>query len=56
MQNPFGRQTTKLKRASKLTAILSKYGFEDLQSKISSSHSKKIQQHRLPLVKHFINV
>lgn len=40
MQNPFGKQTIKIKRASKLTAILSKYGFEDLQSKLFSKNTK----------------
>lgn len=40
MHNPFGKQTAKIKRASKLTSILSKYGFEDLQSKILSNTKK----------------
>ncbi|MCI0921783.1 ABC1 kinase family protein [Sphingobacterium rhinopitheci] len=44
MQNPFGKQTAKLKRASKLTSILSKYGFEDLQAKVLSSTKRSKNQ------------
>lgn len=38
MQNPFSKQTSKLKRATKLTTILSKYGFEDLKAKITADN------------------
>lgn len=37
MDNPLKKQTTKLKRAAFLTQILTKYGFEDIRSKIAGS-------------------
>ncbi|ERJ61293.1 ABC1 kinase family protein [Sphingobacterium paucimobilis] len=36
MENPIGRQKSKLMRAAKLISILGKHGFEDLKSKITN--------------------
>jgi len=41
MRNLFSKQASKLKRATKLTTILSKYGFEDLKAKMTSQNKER---------------